>query len=259
MRRFTTSVSLMWRDLPIAERFASAKAAGFCGAEIQVPGEAAAADWAAAAESSGLPITLMNLDMGDYLGGGPGLSGVPGREAAFAAALDIGLDAAALLKPAILHIGPSRVPEGVASEACLDVYRANVALALEQACSRGIPAQLVVEAVNRAEAPTALIGTTAEAAAIAADFGGALKLLFDLYHAAAGGEDPLASYRTHAGAIAHIQFSDLPGRQPPGKGTLDFAALFAGIEAAGYAGAWGAEYMSFAGTGATLGWMEALA
>lgn len=259
MRRFTTSVSLMWRDLPIAERFAAAKAASFCGAEIQVPAEAAAADWARAAEASGLPVTLMNLDMGDFLGGGPGLSGVPGREAAFAAALEAGLDTAALLQPAFLHIGPSRVPEGMSREACLDVYRANAALACDEARKRGIAAQLVVEAVNRAEAPTVLIGATAEAAAIAAGFDGALKLLFDLYHCAAGGEDVLASYRAHAKMVAHIQFSDLPGRQPPGQGTLDFTALFAGLEAAGYAGAWGAEYMSFAGTGATLGWMEALA
>lgn len=259
MRRFTTSVSLMWRDLPIAERFATAKAAGFCGAEIQVPGEADVAEWAAAAEAADLPVVLMNLDMGDFLGGGPGLSGVPGREAAFAAALEVGLDMAERLTPAFIHIGPSRVPEGVSREANLEVYRANLNAALEQACQRGIAARLVIEAVNRADAPTVLIGTTAEAAAMADATGGAIGLLFDLYHAAAGGEDLLASYRAHAGAIAHIQFSDLPGRQPPGRGTLDFAALFAGIEAAGYAGPWGAEYMSFADTGATLDWMGDLA
>lgn len=250
---------MMWRDLPITKRFAAAKAAGFVGAEIQIPGEAPAQDWAAASAAAGVPVTLMNLDMGDYLGGGPGLSGVPGREQAFAAALAVGLDAAELLRPAFLHIGPSRVPEGADREACLATYRSNVRRALEQACARGITAQLVVEAVNRAEAPTALIGTTAEAAAIATEFGDGFKLLFDLYHASAGGEDALESYRAHALAIAHIQFSDLPGRQPPGRGTLDFAALFAGIEAAGYTGDWGAEYMSFAETGATLAWMEMLA
>lgn len=259
MKRFTTSVSMMWRELPIAERFAAAKAAGFVGAEIQVPGEASAEEWAAAAEAADLPVVLLNLDLGDFLTGGPGLSGVPGREEAFAAALEAGLDAAEHLRPAFLHIGPSRVPEGTSREACLAVYHANAEHGLARAAARGTPARLVIEAVNRAEAPTALIGSTAEAAAVCAALGGRPGVLFDLYHASAGGEDAAASYRAHAGSIAHIQFSDLPGRQPPGRGTLDFAGLFAAIEGAGYAGLWGAEYMAFSATAETLGWIEHLA
>lgn len=259
MRRFTTSVSMMWRELPLAERFVAAKAAGFVGAEIQVPGEATPDEWRAAADASGLPVVLLNLDLGDFLAGGPGLSGVPGREEAFAAALETGLDMAERLNPAFLHIGPSRVPDGESREVCMAVYRVNAAYAHARAAARGITAQLVVEAVNRAEAPSALIGTTAEAAAICAALGGGTGVLFDLYHACAGGEDALASYRAHAGAIAHIQFSDLPGRQPPGRGSIDFAGLLTAIERAGYAGLWGAEYMSFSATGETLGWMEQLA
>lgn len=257
MRRFSTSVSMMWRDLPIPDRFAAATRAGFVGAEIQVPAEAPPEAWAEASTAAGLPVLLLNLDMGDFLGGGPGLSGVPGREAAFEAALASGVEAARLLKPAFLHIGPSRVPEGEEREACLATYRANLARAV--AATQGLGVQLVVEAVNRAEAPTALIGTTAEAVAEAAASNGQLKLLFDLYHSAAAGEDPLASYRAHAPHVAHIQFSDLPGRQPPGRGTLDFRALFEGLEAMGYAGTYGAEYMSFAATADTLDWMAALA
>jgi hydroxypyruvate isomerase len=257
MRRFSTSVSMMWRDMPVPDRFRAAKAAGFAGVEIQMPAEAAAAAWAEASAAAGLPVLLLNLDMGDFLGGGSGLSGVPGREVEFAAALAAGVEGVRLLKPAFLHIGPSRVPDGESREACLAVYRANLARAA--AATAGLGTQLVVEAVNRMEAPTALIGSTAEAAAEAEASGGALKLLFDLYHSAAAGEDPLASYRVHAGLVAHVQFSDLPGRQPPGRGTLDFKALFAGLEAAGYAGVYGAEYMSFAGTADTLGWMAELA
>ncbi len=256
MRQFSTSVSMMWRDLPIAERFAAAKAAGFAGAEIQVPGETSAADWAAASSAADLPVLLLNLDMGDFLTGGPGLSGVPGREDAFAGALAAGVEAAALLKSRFLHIGPSRVPDGERREDCLATYRANVAKAV--AATDGLPVQLLVEAINRAEAPTALIGASAEAAGIATGFDGRLKLLFDLYHCAAGGEDPVASYQAHASLVAHVQFSDHPGRQPPGHGVLDFAGLFNGLEAAGYAGFYGAEYMSFAGTADTLGWMASL-
>lgn len=256
MRQFSSSVSMMWRELAIPARFVAAKAAGFAGAEIQVPAEAGAADWAAASAAADLPVLLLNLDMGDFLAGGPGLSGVPGREEAFAQALAAGIAAAGLLKPAFLHIGPSRIPDGESRDACLTTYRANVARAL--AAARGLPVQLLVEAVNRADTPTVLIGTSAEAADIATGFEGRLKLLFDLYHSAAGGEDVLASYRAHAPLVAHVQFSDHPGRLPPGRGTLDFAGLFGGLEAAGYAGLYGAEYLSLTDTAGTLQWMADL-
>lgn len=256
MRRFSTSVSMMWRDLPIAERFAAAKAAGFIGAEIQVPAEAEPEVWAAAAADSGLPILLVNLDMGDFLVGGVGLSGVPGREDAFADALERGIELVRSTGAGLLHIGPSRVADGQDRAACLETYLGNLALA--QRAVRDLPVTLVVEAVNRAEAPTALIGTTAEAAEAIERVGQEVRLLFDLYHSVMAGEDPVESYRLHAGMVAHIQFSDIPRRTPPGTGTLDFAGLFKAIEGQGYDGAYGAEYMSLAATQETLGWMVRL-
>jgi hydroxypyruvate isomerase len=248
---------MMWRECSVEERFLAAREAGFVAAEIQVPAEVPAETWVRASAESGLPVLLVNCDLGDFLAGGPGLSGVPGREADFAAALDRARELVELLRPAFLHIGPSRIPEGVSREACLDIYRVNLARAF--AAMRGTGVQLVVEAVNRAEAPTVLIGTSAEAAAEAEASGGTLRMLFDIYHSAMAGEDPLAAFRHYAAAIAHIQFSDTPGRQPPGRGTLDMASILSRIEDSGYDGVFGAEYMSFADTTQTLRWMEELA
>ena len=44
-----------------------------------------------------------------------------------------------------------------------------------------------------------------------------------------------------------------------GDGTLDFAAIFSGIEGHGYDGLFGAEYMPRQPTLETLGWMQQLA
>ncbi len=258
-RTFSTSVSMMFREFAPEARFSEAARAGFAGAEIQMLGEAAPDALARAARAAGVEIVLINVPMGDFLSGGAGLSGAPGREAAFRDAFLQALDAAGHLAPRFIHIGPSRLA-GAEREPCLDAYRRNLDMALTEADKRDVRAQLVIEAINRADFPDALFASTAEVAAlIEAHYKGAVGILFDLYHVARNGEHPARLYADHAGLVSHIQFSDVPGRTPPGEGALDFASLFAEIEAAGYAGWYGAEYMPSRPTLETLGWLPRLA
>lgn len=71
---------------------------------------------------------------------------------------------------------------------------------------------------------------------------GNAKFLADLYHLARGGEDPEKAIAAYAGRIGHVQIADCPGRQYPGSGSLDFAALLGQLDAAGYDGYIGLEY-----------------
>ena len=93
MRKFSASVTLMFREWPALGRLAAARQAGFERVEIQVL-EAAPADVATAAAGAGVSVLLLNVGMGDFLQGGSGLSGVPGREQAFLSELDKALAAA---------------------------------------------------------------------------------------------------------------------------------------------------------------------
>ncbi len=155
--RFSTSISMMFREHPVDERFAAAGQAGFDGVEIQFLAEGDPVRMAAAAAAAGVEVVLINVGMGDYLVGGPGLSGVPGREGVFAEELDKALEAARLMQAHFVHVGPSRIPDGVAREACLDTFRANLDAALALHAARGSRAGLLVEPMNRVEAPTALV------------------------------------------------------------------------------------------------------
>jgi hydroxypyruvate isomerase len=256
-QRFSTSISLLFRELPIAERFGAARRAGFGGVEIQVLAEGDPAQMATAAEAAGIEVVLVNVGMGDYLGGGPGLSGVPGREQAFRAELERTLDAARLLHPRFVHLGPSRVPEGVSRETCLATYRANLDAALAMHAASGAQAELLVEPMNRVEAPTALLGDIDDGATLLRDgYAGRIGLQFDVYHVAMNGHDVLDRYRAHRDLVRHVQFSDVPGRGEPGSGQLDFAALFRGLREAGYDGWLGAEYFARRPTPETLAWFE---
>lgn len=254
--RFSASITTMFREHPPLERAAVARAAGFEAIEIQVL-EADPRELARAAAEAGVEVVLLNVAMGDFLDGGAGLSGVPGRETAFAAALDAAIDAARLMDCPMIHAGPSRVPAGVARGEALAVYEANLLVAREKVAASG--RELVIEAMNRIDAPTALLPDCATAVELIRDrFSGRIGLLFDIYHVAMNGEDVTTAFAAYREHIRHVQFSDIPGRREPGAGTLDFPALFAGLAAAGYAGWFGAEYKPTGPTAQTLGWLAPL-
>lgn len=253
--RFSTSISLMFRERPIGERFAAARAAGFGGVEIQVLAEGDPEQMAVAAEQAGIEVVLLNVGMGDFLGGGAGLSGVPGRESQFLAEFERALLAAQRMKARFLHLGPSRVPSGATRESCLATLLANVRAAVDR--TAGSPATLLVEPLNSADTPDVLLGDVDAAAEwLRRHFAGQVWLMFDIYHVARSGLDVLEAFRRNRDVVRHVQFSDVPGRQEPGAGTLDFPALFRGLEAAGYRGWLGAEYFARRPTQETLGWFE---
>jgi hydroxypyruvate isomerase len=255
--RLSASVTLLWRELPLLDRFAAARRAGFRGVEIQRLHEGDPAEMARAARDAGVQVVLVNCGMADYVQGGLGLSGVPGCEAAFQEAVASVIEAAAVLGARHIHLGPSRIPEGVGAEACRATYLANIRTAL--ALSRALAASLVIEAMNAVDAPTALVTDIRDAHRLArAVDSKRLGLLFDVYHIAMAGGDPVALYRQLQGAVRHVQFADAPGRHEPGTGTLDIAGILTAIHRSGYAGWFGAEYVPAATTKEGLGWCAPL-
>ncbi|MBL8987529.1 MAG: TIM barrel protein [Gemmatimonadetes bacterium] len=253
--RFSTSVSLMFRELPILERFEAARRAGFEAVEIQVIEEGNPAEMAQAARAAGIDVLLLNVSLGDFRTGGPALSGVPGRETAFRQALAQALDAAATLGARFLHLGPSRIGEST-REACLDTYRSNLRFAAERAA--GYPVEPVIEPLNTVETPDILLASLEQAAGLIGEVGGGIGIQYDLYHATLNRQDLIETYRRHRALIRHVQFADAPGRHEPGTGTVDFGAAFRGLIREGYRGFAGAEYFPSRATGDTLGWLPSL-
>lgn len=255
--RPSCSVSMMFREHPILDRFAAARSAGFLGVEIQVLEEGDPAAMAAAARDAGVEVVLINVGMGDLRTGGPGLSGVPGREAEFREALRQTLDASRVLGANRIHLGPSRIPPGTTLEECLAVYRANLAWAVAQAA--GHPASLLIEPLNRVESPTILLGDLAEAGQLIQECrSDRVGLQFDIYHAAMNGVEVSQAFHDHLPSIRHVQFADAPGRHEPGTGQIDFAAIFATIAASPYAGWAGAEYLPATSTASSFAWRDTL-
>jgi len=255
--QLSASVSFMFREVPLLARFAAARTAGFAGVEIQRLAEGPVGEMARAARDAKVQVALVNVGSGDYVAGGDGLAGVPGREEQFREALEQALDAAATLGAMHVHLGPSRVPTGMSRDACLHTYLANVRLAL--CLSRATGASLLIEAMNREEAPTALLSDHHQAADVVRGLGSQrLGLQFDVYHVAMNGDDPGTAFEAVQSITRHVQFADTPGRHEPGTGRLDIPAILHGMSRCGYTGWYGAEYHPHRTTAESLGWLAAV-
>ena len=255
--QLSASISFMFQEVPLLARFEAARAAGFAGVEIQRLAEGEPDEMARAAREARVTVVLANVSAADYLSGGDGLSGVPGREDDFREAFECALDAATTLGARHLHLAPSRIPAGATRDECLRTYLSNIRTALSISRADGTP--LLIEAMNRVEAPMALLADVPSAVEVLKTIGSArLGLQFDLYHATMNGDDPLATYLRHSALVRHIQFADVPGRHEPGTGRLDITMLLQEIERSGYAGWFGAEYNPRETTTASLAWLGAL-
>jgi len=255
MLRFSTSVNFLFTEVPFLDRFRAAREAGITGVEIQFM-EAPAMEVAKAVQDAGVEVVLINADMGDLLSGGPGLSGVPGREADFERAVAEAAETAELLGSHFVHLGPSGIPEGATREQCLGIYRGNVekALQLDSFASGRVGALL--EPVNATDMPGVLFTDIDEAASLVAnEFGGTLGLQFDIYHIEKGGKSALAKWQQYANEVSHVQFSDVPERNEPGTGSVAFEEVFAAIRESNYSGWVGAEYFPSKSTVETLSWL----
>jgi len=258
MRRdFSASVTFMFRNLPVAERFAAAREAGFSGVEIQFLEEAPLDVLVAAKRTSGIPVRLINCGLGDFITGGPGLSGVPGREDLFREKFRAALEAAAALEAKYLHIGPSRVMDEISDDDAFRTYADNVRWAVNEA--RGAEIILLLEPLNRADVPLSVQADWERIAGFIREIASEnLRMLFDTFHCAADGQDPVQAFERYKDIVAHIQIADFPGRAEPGRGEIGFSHVLKAFEAAGYSGSYGAEYMPQGLTGETLEWMAEL-
>ena len=102
MLRFSANLSLLFTELPLAERFAAARAQGFHAVEIQFPYELGIDTLAQRLRENDQQLVLINVPAGDLMEGGDGLACVPGREHAFRDAVEQAVDyARALAVPTV--------------------------------------------------------------------------------------------------------------------------------------------------------------
>lgn len=254
--RIAANLSLLFTELPLAERIMAARVAGFDGVEIQFPYEIPAIRLKELLERAGLPLVLINLPAGDFMAGGAGLAAVPSRQADFDAALQEALSYAAMTRPACVNVLPGRLAAGVSRDQALDTLAGNLRKSAEAFALLGI--RVLCEAINPLDMPGFLISTPEHLQALLerVDHPNCQAQL-DLYHMARQELDIAAGIRLLGERIGHVQFADCPGRGAPGTGAVAFEPLLEALRTVHYNGWLAAEYRPEGpDTTAGLAWLE---
>lgn len=261
--RFDVNCSILFTELPLLERPAAARAAGFDAVEFwwpfssYVPSASEADAFAGAVRDAGVELVSLNFHSGNMAAGERGIVSDPARAEGFRENIGAVTEVARRTGCTRLNAPYGNRLPGADPAGQDAVALENLTLAARAAAEIG--ATVLVEAINSVDVPAFPLDTADKAAAVIdrvpADN---VAFLADFYHLAKMGESVPDVLTRHAGRIAHVQVADPPGRGAPGTGTLDFEPLFRQLSEGGYAGRVGLEYVpsDSARSSGSFGWMS---
>jgi hydroxypyruvate isomerase len=260
--RYLANCSILFTELPLLERPAAAKAAGFDAVEFWWPFAAAvptSADvdaFTQAIADAGVELVGLNFFAGDLAGPDCGVLSIPARSAEFRDNIDVAVGIGTRLDVKAFNALYGNRVDGVQPQEQDELAVENLGYAAKAAA--GIGATVLIEPISGPK-PYPLRTAADVAVALGRVRAGGhdnVGFLCDLYHLAANGEDLNTVIDQYAAGIAHVQIADAPGRGEPGTGTLDIDGYLSRIEAAGYRGWVGLEYKPTTPTTAeSLAWL----
>lgn len=264
--RYTVNCSMLFTELPLLERPAAVKAAGFDAVEYwwpfteAVPSDGDVDAFVSAVQDAGVQLTGLNFFAGDMPGGDRGLVSWPARQREFLDNIDVVVAIAERLGTRAFNALYGNRVEDSTAQAQDELAVENLAAAANAVAKLpnddGSHAVILVEPVSGA--PRYPILTAAEALAVLDKSHRAgvdnVRLLCDLYHLATN-EDDLDDAVRNVGPIGHVQIADAPGRGEPGTGELDLDGYLTTLQANGYAGYVGLEYKPTTTTEESLAWL----
>ncbi|MDN5931162.1 MAG: TIM barrel protein [Pseudonocardia sp.] len=260
--RFEVNLSILFTELPLLERPAAAKQAGFDAVEfwwpwpVAVPSDADVERFATAITDAGVQLVGLNFFAGDMPGGDRGLVSWPARSSEFRDNIDVTVGLGERLGCRAFNALYGNRQDDSTAEEQDELAAENLALAAKAA--QRINGTVLVEPVSGAPRYPLLTALDAlQAIDRAAAEGGAdnVALLLDVYHLAVNGDDVDAAIDRAAGRIGHVQIADAPGRNEPGTGELDIHRYLDRIAATGYDGWVGLEYKPSGASADSFGWL----
>jgi hydroxypyruvate isomerase len=253
---------MLFTEVPLLERPAAAKAAGFDTIEFwwpwpdqPVPGDAHLDAFVAAVQDAGVQLAGLNFFAGDLAGPDCGVLSIPAGSQQFRDNVEVTLGVGDRLGTRAFNaLYGNRVDDVTPGEQD-DLGAENLAYAAKAADHLG--ATVLVEPVSGPK-PYPL-RTAADAVGVVdrvrASGAANVGFLCDLFHLANNGDDVDAAIASYADRVAHVQIADAPGRGEPGSGSLPLDRWLGDLERAGYAGYVGLEYKPTTSTEESLAWL----
>jgi len=254
MPKLAANLSLLFPQLPFLDRFAAAAQAGFRFVEYQFPyGFGTAAQVAAAARAAKVEVVLHNLPAGDAAKGDRGISCQPARVNEFREGVERAIEYAKAAGCPRLNALAGIAPAGVPREKALETLVENLRYAAGKLKAAGLT--LLTEPCNPRTIPGFLLNTSKQGIDVIEAAGADnLLLQYDVFHMQIVEGDLARTIERLLARIGHIQIADVPDRNEPGSGEINFGWLLAHIDRLGYRGWIGAEYIPAGDTVQGLKW-----
>ena len=259
---YLANCSTLFTEKPLLERPAAAKSAGFDAIEFwwpwpeePVPSDAKLDDFVRAVRDAGVQLVGVNFFAGDLVGPDCGVLSLPDRSQEFRDNIEVAVALGELLGVTAFNALYGNRVDGSTPTEQDELGVENLVLAAAAAAQIG--ATVLVEPISGPK-PYPL-RTAADAAALVTavrDAGHAnVGMLLDLFHLANNGDEIASAIGRFADLIRHVQVADFPGRGEPGTGSLDIDGHLAALEAIGYEGWVGLEYLPTTDTETSLAWL----
>ncbi len=254
MPKLAANLSTLFPHLDFLDRFAAAARAGFRSVEFQFPYAHPAPAVAECARAAGVEVVLHNAPPGSRPGD-RGVACLPGREAEFRDTAERALEYARAVGCRRIHCLAGVLPEGADRARHHDVYVANLRHAAERFAAQGVV--LLVEPINTRSIPGYFLTGTRQAEQVLEEIAAPNAFIqFDLFHMQIMQGDLAHTVERLLPRIGHMQLADVPGRNEPGTGEINFDFLLRHIDALGYAGWIGCEYNPIGDTAEGLAWAK---
>jgi hydroxypyruvate isomerase len=254
MPKLAANLTMLFNEVGFLDRFGAAAKAGFKGVEYLFPYEFDQAQLARLLRKHGLVQVLHNLPAGNWNAGERGIGCHPDRVAEFEAGVDRAIEYATALGCKQVNCLAGIRPPGVDPHDARETFIRNLQFAAPRLKATGI--KLLIEPINTRDIPGFFLNNTVQAVDVIKAVGSDnLFVQYDIYHMQVMEGDLAPTIEKHLKLIPHMQLADNPGRHEPGTGEINFPFLFRHLDAIGYQGWIGCEYLPLADTTAGLSWM----
>jgi hydroxypyruvate isomerase len=257
---YAANCSLLFTEVELLKRPAAAQAAGFDAIEFwwpwpdqPVPPDAEIDRFVAAVRDAGVQLIGLNFFAGNLAGADCGVLSIPARSAEFRDNIAVTMGIGEALGVSAFNALYGNRVEDAAPQQQDELAAENLLLAAHAAAAIG--GTVLLEPIS---GPKPYPLRTADDVATVLDRVPASNtgFLCDLFHLANNGDDVDAALLAYAHRIAHVQIADHPGRGEPGTGILDLQRYLSTIEANGYSGYVGLEYIPTTTTIDSLRWLR---
>lgn len=255
MLKFCAHFNYLFQDIALEERFPAARDCGFKAIEFPMPHLLGLERFHALAQQHGLKMVETAIPNASEGPGRKGFACLADMKDEFQLAVERGLEAVRILKCDLLHPMAGIMPQGATRDELLSLYMDNMRYALRRCQDANV--RMMIEPISDESMPGYFMNHPDLAMDVLDELGSEhAVLMFDLYHADVKGVDSPAFISDNFERIAHVQVADNPGRHEPGTGNIDFDASFRVLEAEGYQGWIGLEYVPSGATRDSFGWMD---